>query len=1503
MARGLSMYSFRIITTIVVIGLLGLAVETYAFQPGGGGGRPPQAGQGGRGGGQAGRGQGRGRFQGRGAQARGQARPTQAQRTNATQQPVTQSVPTEWSDNIKWRSIGPANMSGRITSISVFEKDPNVWWASSASGGLLKTVNNGVNFEHQFDDQATVSIGEVAVSQLDQNVVWVGTGENNPRNSVSWGDGVYKSTDGGKTWKNMGLKKTFQTGALAIHPENHDVVYVGSLGRLWGPNEERGLFKTTDGGETWEKVLYVNDMTGVIDVQINPKKPDELLVATYERQRDGFDGNDPMKKYGEGSAIYKSVDAGKTFTKITEGLPSCKLGRIGLDFYRKDPRYVYAIIESEKIAKVPENAAYSGITGADTDVGARITAVTKDGPGDKAGLKKDDIIVSIDGKIVHGFNDLMSEIRKHESGEKSKLVVSRDKEIVKIDMEFDKAPQRNGRSRVRNPFTGTLGGQAANLQDQQGKDGHEYGGIYMSADGGDSWKRINSLNPRPMYYSHIRVDPSDRNYLYVCGTSLYRSKDGGKTFTGDGGSDGIHVDHHALWIDARDGRHMILGNDGGIHVTYDRMTHWDHHNHVAIGQFYHVGVGPELNYRVYGGLQDNGSWGGPSRTSGSGAVNSDWFRVGGGDGFITLVDKYDPDQIYFESQNGGMGRNNLRTGERGFIRPRAPRGSGIRYRFNWKSPFILSPHNSKVFYSAGNYVFKSYNKGDSIEAISPEITNSDKGAGSALTQSHVDAKVLYAGTTDGAVWMTKDGGKEWIPLFHEPDSPEADEEDDESVRDKAEEADSPAKAAETSGESKAAAGDAITGNWTGVMQGEQARGREFQFSLKLGADGKVSGSVEGRQGSTEFEGGTFDKATGKISWTVEGGRSNRDYEGTLKDGKISGVLSVGDRFQIDFEATRDKTPSNQVSLVTAMSSQISMLYVPGIEDPVSGEWTGVVENDDIPGGKLEFTIELKLKDKIVTGRLVSPMGESEIVEGSYNAEKKKLVFYAEGEQGGVDIESILSGEKMTGTVEVNDGAMTIDFVATRVKKEAAEATETNAAPAVAADAPQQDVEKEKPAENEEVATQEPAAADIVSGVWTGTMESPRGASDFTMTLKKESNKKITGSYETERFESEITAGTFNPETGQMNLTSESDRFSVDFDGKIVGNKFTGEMNFNGGAFTMEIDATRTTAARPSGATSAQRTNRPSRAAAAPTGTSLKDLLPGPRWVSSLEASHFKAGRCYASFDGHRSDDDGVYVFVTEDYGQTWKSLKANLPDSAGSVRVVREDVKNENLLFLGCEFSAWFSIDRGQSWTRFTGLPTVAVHEFAIHPKAGEVVAGTHGRSLWIADIRVLRQMSQETIAKDAHLYDPGEIIQWRRGAQRGSNGTREFQAENPSAGIKLCYNLGKRAREIELKVTDIEGKTIREFADAPLTTGFHAVDWDLRRASRGGAQRGGGRRGFGGATVPTGNYLVTLTVDGNVQTQTFSIKQDPNTPADAIAVDEELEFWLEMMEEGGGND
>jgi photosystem II stability/assembly factor-like uncharacterized protein len=1483
-------------------------------------------------------------------------------------------------------------MSGRITALAINEKDPSMWWAASASGGLLKTVNNGADFEHQFDKQSTVSIGDVAVAQTDPNIVWVGTGEANPRNSVSWGDGVYKSTDGGKTWTNMGLGKTFQIGRVVIHPENADIVYVGALGRLWGPNEDRGLFKTTDGGKTWEKILYVDDVTGVIDVELNPKNPDELLVATYERARDLFDGNDPIKRYGAGSAIYHSADAGKTFEKISAGLPTCKLGRIGIDIYRKDPKFVYAIIESEKIAKEPETAAEAGLRAENADAGARLSDVTKDGAAEKAGLKNGDIVLEFAGKPVLNSQQLTAAIRRQKADDKVKVKVARGEEMVEVELTLTKKQPGRGQS----PFNGTLGGQAENLQDQQGENGAEYGGVYLSKDGGKSWERINSLNPRPMYYSQVRVDPSDKNFVYVLGTSLYKSKDGGKTFTADGVTDGIHVDHHAMWIDPRDGRHMILGNDGGVYVTWDRMLNWDHHNQFAIGQFYHVGVDTSRDYRVYGGLQDNGSWGGPHRSGkDSGTVNTDWFRVGGGDGFVTLVDPNDKDQIYFESQNGGNGRINLRTGERGFIRPRPPRGT--TYRFDWKTPFILSPHNSKIFYSAGNHVFRSLKKGDDIKAISPEITNSSSGAGSAIAESPLQEGLIYVGTNDGAVWVTKDGGQKWEPIYFQKldlgttsvTTQAAEEGGGRGGRGGGESGqpapaggeaggEQPAPAAEggePAGGERPAGGrpggagggrgqgggrpgggapgsdqpqpeipelkkvndsDAITGIWNATPTSSEApRGfGEFAFYLQLKEDGSLTGLTESRGRRQEIQGGKFNSETGEFTWETQSPRGTSKFSGKLVDGALQGALEAGGgRFKIEFKGTlKDPSTGGLFSLPSGVPSLR--------DDGVSGVWKASSENENLPNGKLEFDLELTVNDKNeVSGKITSVMGELKIVEGKYTPDTKKLLFIGESDDLNVEFNATVDGKKLTGEMTPSGmGDVRLPFSAEWTGKVDAPEAEAPAAEGKQEEMPKQEeakpaepkqeepkqeakqTEAEKPAQpaasegkqeeakpaTESTTEAAPAKDDPISGTWKGNMLSeqmPRGMGEFTMELKLGDQNKVTGSMSNQRGDNEITDGKYDPEKKTVELAIDSGRFSMNFNGKLEGEKLSGDVDMGGGQFQLGFEANRT--AKASGAA-------PAAAGAAPTAAAsgkLETLVPGPRWVSALEASRFKPGRVYLTLDGHRSNDDEPYAFASEDFGATWKSIRGNLPSTAGSTRVIREDIKNENVLYLGCEFGAWVSVDRGEHWTKFGGLPTVAVHDFAQHPTSGEIVAGTHGRSLWIGDVSALRQVSNDSIAAKAKLYAPQEVIRWQSEAPAGDTGPRRFVGQNPGGNARIAYSLGGNAQNLELTISDALGNVVRRFDDAKTEKGMHVIEWDFRptpRPQAAGAGQRGGRGGFGGgggggpggrggfgARSGLGTYLITLRVDGAVETALLKVSGDPDLPADAVP-----QAWEETFEE-----
>ena len=770
-------------------------------------------------------------------------------------------IPAEWLKDVEWRELGPSNMAGRVTDIEVHPQDLSLWWIGTASGGLLKTNNQGTTVEHQFDRQETISIGAIAADPTNKDVLWVGTGEANPRNSVSYGNGVYKSTDGGKSFEHMGLEESYQISRILVDPTNPDTVYVGAAGRLYGTNKERGVYKTTDGGKTWNHVLAVDDRAGVIDMIMHPADSQTMIVALWDRMRDGFDawpgdvprpdgidGYDPIRKWGPGGGLYKTSDGGKTWKKLSQGLPPGMTGRIGLDWQSKSPHTIFAIIDCEDIGKGPDpfssylgivgtnrdgqavvtqvlpdspaakaevqigdvlktlegndvqdfdelldvlrskrpedtltfqiargdetldrevkltarpgsrnsNDAVMGINGEDGEEGgALLTEVTDDGPSDKAGLVNGDVVTKVGGQKVDNYEALVNEIRSRSAGDEMKVTVKRNAQELEFTIRLG---SRSGGATGDRPYTYSYFGQRPNSQDQQGADGYKYGGVYKSTDAGESWERVNSLNVRPMYFSEIRVDPSDEQRVYVLGVSQFKSENGGVTFTSNFGR-GVHADAHDLWINPNDGRHMIIGCDGGFYVSHDRGDNWDHINTAAIGQFYDVTISNHQPFWVFGGLQDNGSWGGPGISKHGGAINSDWISIGGGDGFVCRTDRDDPDLVYSESQNGSIGRRNLRTGERARIRPE--REEGLTYRFNWKTPFELSHHNAKIFYTAGNYVWRSLDRGDNLQRISPEITLTQRGSATAFAESPRDSNVLYVGTDDGALWVTRNGGDDW----------------------------------------------------------------------------------------------------------------------------------------------------------------------------------------------------------------------------------------------------------------------------------------------------------------------------------------------------------------------------------------------------------------------------------------------------------------------------------------------------------------------------------------------------------------------------------------------------------------------------------------------------------------------------------------------------------------------------------------------------------------------
>ncbi len=583
---------------------------------------------------------------------------------------------------LKYREIGPANMGGRIASIAVVESKPQVFYVGAATGGVWKTENHGTSWTSLFDDQATSSIGDIAVFQANPNIVWVGTGEPQNRQSSPYGNGVYKSTDAGRTWTHMGLGDTRHIGRVLIHPMNPDVVYVAAVGHLWGPNEDRGVYRTSDGGQSWEKVLYIDEHTGAIDMAMDPGDPNTLFAAMYQRQRTGWGFNGG----GPGSGLYRTLDGGDTWTELTDGIPEGDKGRIGVDVFRGDGNIVFAVVEAD----------------------------------------------------------------------------------------------------AREPGQGFGGGGG-----RGGGGGSRKSGTFRSLDRGETWEKMSSTNPRPMYYSQIRIDPSNPDRLYVLGTQLAVSDDAGRTFRNDG-AEQIHVDHHDLWINPNDPDHLIMGSDGGVTASWDGTKHWRMFDNLALGQFYAVGYDMRDPYYVCGGLQDNDSWCGPSNSrSFHGIRNQDWYEVVYGDGFTSIADPTDSSIVFAESQGGNLSRYDLTTGEKTAIRPIVgPRENGDtakEYRFNWHAPLIISAHDPATIYIGSNYLMRSRDRGATWEEVGGiDLTKqidreeleimgvsgsesqmslndgiSRYGTLTTVGESPLNPNVIYVGTDDGNVQVSLDNGATW----------------------------------------------------------------------------------------------------------------------------------------------------------------------------------------------------------------------------------------------------------------------------------------------------------------------------------------------------------------------------------------------------------------------------------------------------------------------------------------------------------------------------------------------------------------------------------------------------------------------------------------------------------------------------------------------------------------------------------------------------------------------
>ncbi|MDT8341164.1 MAG: hypothetical protein RQ751_06600 [Longimicrobiales bacterium] len=571
-----------------------------------------------------------------------------------------------------YRSIGPTRQSGRFVDIAVPSDDPHTFYIATASGHLWKTTNRGITFDVLFEEEDVFSIGAIAVAPSDSRILYLGSGEGNNSRSSYWGDGVYRSTDAGESWTNVGLPESHHIGRIVVHPTDPNTVYVAALGKLYSENEERGLYKTTDGGRSWRKVLgpvVRGKHIGVVDVAMDPSNPAVLYAATFDKVRVPFS----YDLGGPGSRLYKSTDGGDSWTLLENGLPGGMLGRIGVAVSASDPNIVYATVENANKPDMTDEERYQ-------------------------------------------------ELRGHKSS------------------------------------SGMIGGE-----------------IYRSDDAGATWYKTHpdsvSIGGQPAYYyGQIRIDPNDPDRVYVLSIRTHLSEDGGRTW--NTGALGFGGDDHALWIDPADSRHMILGYDHGMGVTYDGGANWYHPDFQSLAQFYAVGYDMSRPYRVAGGLQDNGSHMAYHTNPAGGPVYFEaWERVGGGDGMYNEFDHCTGRYLYNESQFGPISRLDLWTGER----------TGIRYddpemRWNWNAPILVSPHDCDVVFHAGNKLLRSDNRGESWEVVSPDLTRADpatlttgKGGDgniqyatiTTIDQSELDADILWVGTDDGNVQVSRDGGDNW----------------------------------------------------------------------------------------------------------------------------------------------------------------------------------------------------------------------------------------------------------------------------------------------------------------------------------------------------------------------------------------------------------------------------------------------------------------------------------------------------------------------------------------------------------------------------------------------------------------------------------------------------------------------------------------------------------------------------------------------------------------------
>lgn len=628
--------------------------------------------------------------------------------------------------NYPVRNVGPIVMGGRVTDLAVNEDHPSTFYVAYASGGVFKTTNRGNTMKPIFDNQGSLTIGDIALSRADNDVIWVGTGEKNSSRSSYAGAGVYRSTDGGQSWEFAGLRGSQHIARIVTHPTNPDIAWAASMGALYTHNSERGVYKTTDGGKTWKKTLFVNDSTGVIDLVIHPNNPQILWASTWERERKAWN----FKEDGVGSAIWKSTDGGETWHKSVKGFPQGKyVGRIGLDVSRSNPDILYAVLDNQKETRKEKEKEQDELTAADfVDMKVKTFLELED--------KK------IDDFLRH-------------NGFPKKYNAERVKQEIQDGQYKPKA------------LAEYLGDANEALFDTNVK-GLE---VYRSDDGGDSWKLMNTYEFDNVYFTYgyyfgeVRVNPQNPDQIYVFGVPFLRSDDAGKSWKELALNQDVHVDHHAMWIDPQHPDHLLLGNDGGVYESYDQGLNFISHNTVAVGQFYSVAVDMEEPYNIYGGLQDNGVFYGSSQNDPENGPS--WKRLLGGDGMHVAVNPKNPDWVYTGFQFGHYYRIERSRDQTTPIQPKPDIGQP-RYRFNWNTPVNMSHHNPDILYMGSQKIHRTMDRGDNWEELSDDLTEDLHGDGNVpystittIAESPLEFNVIWAGTDDGNIYVSRDAGTNW----------------------------------------------------------------------------------------------------------------------------------------------------------------------------------------------------------------------------------------------------------------------------------------------------------------------------------------------------------------------------------------------------------------------------------------------------------------------------------------------------------------------------------------------------------------------------------------------------------------------------------------------------------------------------------------------------------------------------------------------------------------------